>query len=95
MRVGLANPDHRLKPEMFGTIHVKIGTHQAVVVPAAAVIREGNSPTVFVKRGGKPEQVAINAGPTIDGNVEVLSGLQLGDEVAAEGAELLKGGPGE
>jgi len=34
-------------------------------------------------------------GRTVDGKVEVLSGLHVGEEVAAEGAELLKGGTGE
>jgi cobalt-zinc-cadmium efflux system membrane fusion protein len=93
VRVSLLNPDLRLKPEMFGTIHVKTGTHQALVVPAAAIIREGNATTAFVNNGGKPEQRTITTGQTIDGNVEITGGLRAGDEVAAEGAELLKGGP--
>lgn len=95
VRVALANPDQRLKPEMFGTIHVRAGTHQALAVPAAAIIREGDATTVFVKNAGKPEQRTVTVGQAIDGNVEILSGLRLGDEVAAEGAELLKGGPSE
>jgi len=95
VRVPLPNPDQRLKPEMFGTMHINTGTHQALVVPAAAIIREGNSATVFVKSGGKPEQRTVTIGQTVDGRVEVLTGLRAGDEVAAEGAELLKGGPPE
>jgi cobalt-zinc-cadmium efflux system membrane fusion protein len=95
VRVALPNPDQRLKPEMFADIHVKAGTHQALVVPAAAIIREGNAATVFVKNVGKPEQRTVTVGQTIDGSVEILSGLHAGDEVAADGAELLKGGPSE
>ncbi len=94
VRAALPNPDQRLKPEMFGTIHVTAGTHQALVVPAAAIIREGNSVTVFVKNAGKPEQRTVTVGQTLDGSVEILSGLHAGDEVAAEGAELLKGESG-
>jgi len=94
-RVGLPNRDQRLKPEMFGTIHVKAGTHEALVAPAAAIIREGNASTVFVNNGGKPEQRTVTVGQTVDGNVEILSGLRAGEEVAADGAELLKGGPPE
>jgi membrane fusion protein, heavy metal efflux system len=93
VRVALPNPDQRLKPEMFGTIHVEAGTHQMLVVPAAAVIREGSTTTVFVNNGAKPEQRSVMIGQTVDGKVEVLSGLRGGEEVAAEGAELLKGGP--
>jgi cobalt-zinc-cadmium efflux system membrane fusion protein len=93
VRVALPNSDQRIKPEMFGTIHVKTGTHQALVVPAAAIIREGSTTTTFVKAGGKTQQCAVATGQTIDGKVEITSGLHAGDEVAAEGAELLKGGP--
>jgi membrane fusion protein, heavy metal efflux system len=93
VRVVLPNPDQRLKPEMFGTIRVNAGTHQALVIPAAAIIREGDSTTVFVNYAGKPEQRTVAVGPTVDGKVEILNGLREGEEVAAEGAELLKGGP--
>jgi cobalt-zinc-cadmium efflux system membrane fusion protein len=95
VRVALANPDQRLKPEMFGTVHVKAGGYQALIVPAAAIIREGNTATVFVKNAGKPEQHTVTVGQTVDGNVEILTGLRADDEVAADGAELLKGGPTE
>lgn len=95
VRVTIPNPGQRLKPEMFGTIHVSAGTHQALLVPAAAIIREGNTTSVFLNHGGKPEQRAVTVGQTVDGNVEIVNGLQASDEVAAEGAELLKGGPTE
>jgi cobalt-zinc-cadmium efflux system membrane fusion protein len=95
IRVVLPNPDQRLKPEMFGAIHVNAGTHSALVVPAASIIREGNTTTVFVNHDGKSEQRAVTVGHTIDGNVEIVSGLREGESVAADGAELLKGGPAE
>jgi len=94
-RIILSNSDQRLKPEMFGVIRVNAGTHQALVVPAAAIIREGNAATVFVKNSGKPEQRTVTVGQTVDGKVEILTGLRAGDEIAADGAELLKGGPGQ
>jgi membrane fusion protein, heavy metal efflux system len=93
VRVTLPNPDQRLKPEMFGTIQVEAGTHQALIAPSAAIIREGNATIVYVKNAGKPEQRTVTVGQTVDGNVEILTGLRVGDEVAADGAELLKGGP--
>jgi membrane fusion protein, heavy metal efflux system len=92
VRVALANPKQLLKPEMFGTIHVKVGAHPALVVPAAAIIREGSATTVFLHVDGKSEQRPVTVGQTVDGKVEVLRGLRKGDEVAAEGAELLQGG---
>ena len=95
LRIALKNGDQRLKPEMFATIHVKVGTHKAVVVPATAIIHEGQTTTVFVETGGKPEQRKVITGQTVDGEVEIVSGLQPGQQVAASGAELLTGGPNE
>lgn len=91
VRVSLPNPGHQLKPEMFGAIHVRAGTHQALVVPSAAIVREGNTTTVFFNSAGKPEQRTVTVGQTVDGKVEIISGLRVGEEVAAAGAELLKG----
>jgi membrane fusion protein, heavy metal efflux system len=92
VRVALPNPKRLLKPEMFGTIHVKVGAHQALVVPTAGIIREGNATNVFVRSNGKAEQRTVTVGQTVDGKAEILSGLRVGDEVASEGAELLQGG---
>jgi cobalt-zinc-cadmium efflux system membrane fusion protein len=95
VRVVLTNPALRLKPEMFGAIRVKAGSHHALVVPAKAIIRDGGATTVYVKTAAKPEQRTVTVGNTVDGQVEILSGLREGEEVAADGAELLKGGPGD
>ena len=92
LRVALPNHDQRFKPEMFAAIHVNVGAHQAIVVPAAAIIHEGQTTSVFIDNGGKPEQRNVTIGPSVDGKVEVLTGLQVGQRVAAEGAELLTEG---
>jgi cobalt-zinc-cadmium efflux system membrane fusion protein len=95
LRVALHNGDQRLKPEMFAAIHVRMGSHKAIVVPAAAIIHEGQTTAVFVQSQGKPEQRNVTTGQTIDGEVEIVSGLQPGQQVAANGAELLTGGGNE
>lgn len=94
-RVVLANPAQELRPEMFGSIRLNAGSHPALIVPTNSIIREGGTATVFVKTAGKPEQRTVTVGPTVDGRIEVLSGLHAGEEVAADGAELLKEGPGD
>jgi cobalt-zinc-cadmium efflux system membrane fusion protein len=95
LRVALHNGDQRLKPEMFAAIHVRVGTHKAIVVPATAIIHEGQTTAVFVESGGKPEQRNVTTGQSVDGKVEIVSGLQPGQQVAADGAELLTGGTNE
>jgi cobalt-zinc-cadmium efflux system membrane fusion protein len=92
VRVTLSNPDQKLKPEMFAAIHVDIGSHNALVVPTSAIIHEGQTTTVFVENGGAPEQRNVTTGQAVDGKVEITSGLQAGQKVATDGAELLTGG---
>jgi cobalt-zinc-cadmium efflux system membrane fusion protein len=95
VRVSLLNPGEKLKPEMFAAIHVDAGRHEALVVPASAVIHEGQNTVVFIDSNGKPEQVNVATGRAVDGMVEITSGLRAGQQVAVNGAELLTGEPSQ
>jgi membrane fusion protein, heavy metal efflux system len=95
VRVALANPGEKLKPEMFAAIHIDVGSHQAIVVPASAVIHEGQKTIVFIDSNGRPEEQIVTTGQTVDGKVEITSGVQPGQRVAVNGAELLTGGSGQ
>jgi cobalt-zinc-cadmium efflux system membrane fusion protein len=92
IRVELDNPGLRLKPDMFATIRIVRAVHAAVLVPAAAVVREGTSAFLFVQTSpGHFERRTVSLGREADGNrVEVTSGLVPGDTVVVEGAELLR-----
>ena len=95
VRVVLANAGQKLKPEMFATIRADIAKHIAIVIPASAVIHQGQATTVFVRSNGQPEQRKVTTGQAIDGKVEITSGLQVGQQIAVQGAELLTGGPSQ
>ncbi|HEV2750055.1 MAG TPA: efflux RND transporter periplasmic adaptor subunit [Gemmatimonadales bacterium] len=92
VRVVLPNPGLRLKPDMFATIRVVRGVRSAVIVPRAAVVREGTSAYLFVQIApGHFERRAVTLGRDTERNqVEVISGLAPGDIVVVEGAELLR-----
>jgi membrane fusion protein, heavy metal efflux system len=92
VRAALDNPGEKLKPEMYATIQADVGTHRAIVVPSSAVIHEGQNVVVFVETGGQPEQRNVTTGQAVDGRVEIKSGLDPGQRVAVNGAELLTGG---
>lgn len=92
VRVALPNPGLKLKPEMFATIHVDVGKHKAIAVPSSAVIHEGQTTTVFVENNGAPERRKVTVGQAVDGKIEITSGLQTGQQIAVDGAELLAGG---
>ncbi|HVH66596.1 MAG TPA: efflux RND transporter periplasmic adaptor subunit [Gemmatimonadales bacterium] len=92
VRVVLANPGLRLKPDMFATIRVVRALRSALVVPQAAVVREGTSAYLFVQTSpGHFERRAVTLGrDTERSQVEVTSGLAPGDTVVVQGAELLR-----
>ena len=45
-----------------------------------------------METGGQPEQRNVTTGQAVDGRVEIKSGLDPGQRVAVNGAELLTGG---
>jgi cobalt-zinc-cadmium efflux system membrane fusion protein len=92
VRVVLANPGLRLKPDMFAMIRVVSAARASVVVPEAAVLREGSSAYVFVQKSpGHFVRRSVTLGRDTDRHqLEVISGLAPGDTVVVEGAELLR-----
>lgn len=91
LRVVLPNPDRRIKPAMFGSIRVLRSSSQGILVPASAVIREGNEAHVFVSKGnGRYERRTVKLGRAVDGSIQILSGVNQGDSIVSEGALLLR-----
>jgi membrane fusion protein, heavy metal efflux system len=92
VRVVLANPGLRLKPDMFATIRVVRAVRLAVVVPQSAVVRDGTSAYLFVRISpGRFERRAVTLGRDTERRlVEVTAGVAAGDTVVVEGAELLR-----
>jgi len=64
----------------------------SVRIPAAAVIREGDTSFVWRVQDGEIERVAVRTGAERDGQVEVLSGINPGDVVVAAPVEGLSEG---
>lgn len=64
----------------------------SVRIPAAAVIRDGDTSYVWRVQDGKIERVAVRTGGERDGQIEVLSGINPGDVVVAAPVEGLSEG---
>jgi cobalt-zinc-cadmium efflux system membrane fusion protein len=91
VRVVLANPGWRLKPEMFGSIRLYRASAQAISVPATAVLRDDSSAFVFVeKSAGQYDRRQVSLGRTLDLGIQVTSGIKPGEAVVTEGAILLR-----
>ncbi len=96
VRVVLANPGLKLKPQMFATISIDRSTQQGFLLPAAAVIHENNADSVFVETSdGQYEKRNVKLGQMQKQDVIVLNGLNDGDRVVTLGAALLRAPAGE
>jgi cobalt-zinc-cadmium efflux system membrane fusion protein len=94
IRLDVPNRDGVLRPGMSATVSIPLGDAgpgAVVTIPAAAVQRVGASWAVFIPHGpGEFAVRTIGRGRDLSGEVEVLSGLAVGDEVVVDGAFLLK-----
>lgn len=100
LRVVLPNPRHLLKADMFATIRVPGALRNAVILPATAVLHEGDRTFVFIPNAsGKFDQRNVTIGRTFDSgstrNIEILSGLNEGEKVVTVGGALLRPTSGE
>lgn len=96
-RVEVANPEGRLKPEMFATAAISTnGTRgkeakvKALVLPEEAVVLMQGQSTVFVEEHGGFEPRAVELGDRLRGRVVVKNGLAAGDKVVTAGTYALK-----
>ena len=81
-----ANPDGRLKPGLFATAAIQLpASDPALLVPVTAVETiSGTSRVYVVVNGERVEERIVTIGETLGSQVEVASGLNKGDVVAAE-----------
>jgi membrane fusion protein (multidrug efflux system) len=91
--IEVSDPTRRLKPGMFGRISIVYDSRiNALQIPRGAVIQEGSESAVFVVNEDQAERRLIQIGYSQDGNVEILDGLEDGDEVVVVGQMNLKDG---
>jgi cobalt-zinc-cadmium efflux system membrane fusion protein len=91
VRLTVANPTGRLKPEMFATIRVLSEPEDVLVVPEAAIQHDRDRTFVFVqKESGVFEARTIKMGDKNGTFAEVLEGIKEGETVVREGAFTLK-----
>jgi membrane fusion protein, heavy metal efflux system len=94
VRVVLANPKGELKPSLFGTIRLLRSSAPGILLPSAAVIREGSDSYVFVGIGNNRfDRRDVTLGRSVDGLLEIVSGIKPGDVVVSQGALLLRAAP--
>lgn len=92
-RIEASNPGERLKRDMYVTADVRAGTiPNAISVPDAAVLRDAdNMPYVYIQTGANQfARRMVTIGESQGGKTEILSGLQAGDKIVADGSLFLQ-----
>ena len=84
VRIEIANPDHRIRHDMYADVTIDSGSgdNLRLVVPVSAVLDTGARQVVLVDKGeGRFEPRPVKLGVRGDGYVEVTEGLAAGDNV--------------
>jgi cobalt-zinc-cadmium efflux system membrane fusion protein len=89
-RIAFANPDSKLKPNMYATVSIEAPQSRQVVVPLSALLMNNDSTTVFVEVAPWTfVRRVVELGYEDGDNVRILSGLAAGDRVVMRGGVLL------
>lgn len=87
VRTEIANSDRTIKPSMLANMLVRGQPHSQAVVPAAAVVREGDRDHLFVVAGDNQYRlVPVTLGGENNGVRPLLSGVDAGQKVVTDGA---------
>ncbi|UCH07915.1 MAG: efflux RND transporter periplasmic adaptor subunit, partial [Deltaproteobacteria bacterium] len=93
VEVQVENKDHRLKPGMFARVDLTVERRdKALLLSKDSLLRESGPPRVFVLDGGKASLREVKLGLEGEEYVEVVGGLQQGEEVIIAGQYELNDG---
>jgi Cu(I)/Ag(I) efflux system membrane fusion protein len=82
IHIHLNNTNGELKPDMFADVLFQGMAHEALTIPADAIIPSGRGNMVFVAAGnGKFQPRAVKLGEKSGDRIEVMEGLQEGETV--------------
>ncbi len=97
VEITLENPDGNFKPDMVVDLFVQRRTiENAIIIPRTAIIRDEEGTNVFIaseQNGNKvAELVPVRTGPASGAIVQIMEGLQEGDEIVIAGMSTLSSG---
>jgi cobalt-zinc-cadmium efflux system membrane fusion protein len=97
VRTEVANPDGRLKPDMFANVQIVTALNRtAISIPQSAVLNDEGKSVVFVAEGNGYKKRQVQPGIQNNDRVEIVDGLSAGDKVVTKGNYLLlQNKPGE
>ncbi|MCK5187445.1 MAG: efflux RND transporter periplasmic adaptor subunit, partial [Deltaproteobacteria bacterium] len=89
----IKNPDEVLRPGMFCTVTIVIEKKEnGLMVPEEAVMSRGEKHFLYLKEEGKAVMKQVRLGLFSEGKVEIVSGLNPGEQVVVAGIQKLAPG---
>ncbi|MGC9330746.1 MAG: efflux RND transporter periplasmic adaptor subunit [Bacteroidales bacterium] len=93
--IKIDNPNEKLRPGMFVTVHITIKDEATMVVPAIAVIKQQgtNNCYVFIAENGTARKIPVKIGARFDDQFEIISDeLETGMDLIVAGQPNLRHG---
>ncbi len=85
-------PTPGLRAGQFGRVAVPVGETSALRVPASAVVQRGQMELLFVVIKGHAQMRIVKTGKRVGDEVELVSGVDAGEQVVVDGATRLTDG---
>jgi cobalt-zinc-cadmium efflux system membrane fusion protein len=92
VRIELANPQNRLRPQMLADAEIPVGSRKPALLVSSDAIQQVNGQDVVFVRSG-PDRFAVRPVTTAEtsgGKTPILEGLKPGEQVVVHGSFILK-----
>ncbi|MYF66030.1 MAG: efflux RND transporter periplasmic adaptor subunit [Gammaproteobacteria bacterium] len=88
----MPNEDGALKPGMFLQVDISRRRENVVLAPEAALVPRQGRQFVYVVDEGRAEERQVSLGSRRPGQVEILGGLQPGEQIVTQGVQRIRDG---
>ena len=93
LRARVPNPDGRLRPGLFARVEIIFERREnAIMIPERALVPIQSRQTVFVVNDGIVSLRDVTTGGRLEGQVEILTGLEPGETIVTAGQLKLREG---
>ena len=96
VEIKIPNKDERLRPGMFAKVALNLGEIKSIIIPSSAILKQQgtNQRYVYLEQNGKAKKTVVELGNRFNENIEIVSGLNVGDMLIVSGQSgLMTGTP--
>lgn len=92
VEIAIQNSNLKLRPGMFSKINLNLGKGKGILVPNIALIKQTgtNDMFAFINKNNIATKMLVKTGRMIDDKIEILDGLNEGDELIIVGQNKLE-----